>query len=849
MEIRELRIDYGKTSPCSVFIIRNAAPVFSWAIATQSKLEQQSYKVLVTCIGEVYWDTGWISSASQEVTYDGRQLVPGLVYCLSILLQGGNGYESTPAEQKFCYGSLAQWDAPWIYLPEKQNDEVSTFFCDFHVREKAVSACLFLCGLGYHKVHLNGKGILTNPMSPSYSEYEKRTYYSVVPCLEECLDEGMNRIGIDVAPGWRTPLNAFYKLTKWVPAYTGNIQLSAALRIQYENEEIEWLYTDETWNGFSGPITYSNIFIGEHFEAGRIILGWSLPRTRIVRTEAAALCDAPGGIMEPDTIEPVTVHEVYPATAILQVAEGRYIIDFGQNIAGVCRIRIPQGIKKGTSIEISHAEILDEDGSLFTAPLRGADSIDRYLAAGDGRDLEYWQPEFTYHGFRYAQVTGYPEPLGKDDITAVSLYSDVNHHGSFKCGNSLVNAIHRNVIQTEKSNIHSILTDCPQRDERVGWLNDATVRFEETPYNFDIGRIFPKVVRDSMDVQDEQGAITCTAPFAGGARPADPVCSSYLMAGWQAYMHTGNIGILREGYPGFRRWNEFLESKSENWIVQYSYYGDWAGPAYACQSEEYAVSAVTPGILMSTGYFFFNESLLAKIAEIIGREEDALFHRTRVDMIRQAFLKKWWDPETGIVATGSQGCQSFALWLDILPPEGRQKAADRLHEDLEEKQYQFTTGNLCTKYMLDVLSRFGYVEDAWKLITREDYPSWGYMIQQEATTVWERFELKKNPIMNSHNHPMYGAVGYWFYAYLAGITPLEPGWKLFQVSPSVPNSLQSASATVWTPYGDIYVRWVKRYGEFHLHLDVPCGVRAKVRLPGGENATVGTGFHHFHEKQ
>jgi alpha-L-rhamnosidase len=409
----------------------------------------------------------------------------------------------------------------------------------------------------------------------------------------------------------------------------------------------------------------------------------------------------------------------------------------------------------------------------------------------------------------------------------------------------LVNAIQKALIQTEKSNIHSILTDCPQRDERMAWMNDATVRFEETPYNFDIGRLFPKVVRDCMDVQDQQGAITCTAPFAFGARPADPVCTAYLMAGWQAYMHTGNLDILSEGYAGFKAWNMFLESKSENWIVNYSYYGDWAAPVYACQSEEYAVSAVTPGILMSTGYFYFNELLLENIARQLGKRNEAAQHKVKSDKIRQAFLEKWWDPVTAKVGTGSQGCQSFALWLDILPQHDRQRAADRLHNDLVEKGYRFTTGNLCTRYMMDMLARYGYLEDAWLLVTREEYPSYGFMIQQEATTIWERFELKKNPTMNSHNHPMYGAIGYWFYAYLAGVIPLEPGWKVFQVAPMAPRNLLSASAEIETPYGDITVRWVKRYGELHLYINVPHGTKAEVKLPGNDMVTVEAGTHHF----
>ena len=519
--------------------------------------------------------------------------------------------------------------------------------------------------------------------------------------------------------------------------------------------------------------------------------------------------------------------------------------DFGQNIAGVCRIRIPEGMEAGQEITIRHMEFLDEEHRLYLPQLRNAASEDTYVASGDEKQPACWQPEFTYHGFRYAEVTGYPEELLKGDICAVSLYTDAASSGYFTCGNTLVDKIYRNAVQTEKANVHSILTDCPQRDERVGWMNDATVRFEATPYSFDVGRLFPKVVRDCMDVQDEEGSITCTAPFAFGCRPADPVCSSYLIAAWQAYLHTGNLDIIEEGYEGFCRWNRFLAKNSDNHIVNYSYYGDWAAPAYACASEEYAVSAVTPGELMSTGYHYYNTCLLMQMAAKLGMEEEVQKHRQEAEEIAAAFLEKWYDAESGKVATGSQGCQSFALWLGILPEEDRQKAADCLHQDLAEKEYRFTTGNLCTRYMMEVLTGYGYLEDAWKLAVREEYPSFGFMIQNEATTMWERFELKKNPTMNSHNHPMYGAVVYWYYAFLAGIRPLEAGWRRFRVQPYLPEKLLSASATVETPYGDVYVRWTRRYGETHLYVNVPHGTEAEVILPWGGNKVAQQGFHNW----
>lgn len=845
MKPYKLRIDHGKTKKGRVCITENKTPWFSWAVAAGSNETVSASRIKVQKEQEVLWDSGWVSGTEQGMRYAGKPLETGEVYELQIQLQGADGTESEAAKQAFCPGKIENWNAPWIAEKESPPNTVPHFVKDFSVEKEIASACLFVCGIGYHKVYLNGQGVLTDPLNPAYSEYEKRCYYSVIPEMESVLKKGANRMGIQVAAGWRAPENVCYRHTNRIPAYAGKTQLSAMLRIRYADGSVEWMTTDESWKYGYGAIRTSNLFDGEIYDANVGPKNFSSPSEELPDWKNAVKLEAPGGKMWPQILENIREQEIYHPFSVNEVAEGIYGIDFGQNLAGVCRIRLPRHLKKGQVIHLRHMEVLDEEGRLFLEPLRYAAAEDLYIAAGDGQDPEYWQPEFTYHGFRYAEVEGYGDVLEKTDIAAVSLYTDISSESHFSCGNPLADQIYQNAVQTEKANLHSVMTDCPQRDERMGWMNDATVRFEAAPYVFDVGHLFEKIVRDLMDVQGEDGSITCTAPYAFGERPADPVCSSYLIAGWQNWLHTGNVEILREAYPGFEAWNRLLESRSEDYIVTYTYYGDWAGPSYACQGEEDPRSAATPGIFMSTGYFYYNTGLLAKMAEVLGYEEKKQACLRKAEKIRKAFLKKWWNPETGVVGTGSQGCQSFALWLDILPEEGRDLAARVLHEDLAAKEYRFTTGNLCTRYLMDVLTRYGYLEDAWKLLTREEYPSFGFMIQNEATTIWERFELKKNPSMNSHNHPMYGAVYYWLYAYLAGIKPLDAGWKRFSVKPYLPEKLLSASAVVETPYGDVQVRWIRRYGGTHLYVTVPYGTEAEVSLPWGETEIVKTGFYHW----
>ncbi|MEA4890519.1 MAG: family 78 glycoside hydrolase catalytic domain [Clostridiaceae bacterium] len=837
-----IRIEHAKMPIDGCSVIEQTQPDISWGLSAGS-LAQVAYRIAIADGDQTLWDTGWIDSSRQVVSYQGQSFVPGHKNLLTIWLRDISGAESLPQFRTFCYGALNRWPAAWIGEQQPKEDGVIYFIRRFNCRAELRSACLFVCGIGYQRVFLNGVELDDSRLNPAFSEYEKRCYYTVLP-QPDALRAGENCLGIQVAAGWRSPYNVCYKLTGRVPDYIGPTQLSAALHLEYQDGSDEWICTDPQWKYDYGAITYSNIFMGETFDASKMRPDWCAAESAADGLQDVRILSAPCEKMSPQTLEPVRSQEIYPAVCVGMVADDCYSVDFGQNIAGVCRIRLPRNLCPGQVIEISHMEFLDEDGRLYLPNLRNAACLDRYIARGDGEDPEYWQPAFTYHGFRYAEVKGYGASLCKEDICAISEYTDIASGGSFRCGNALINAIQKNILQTEKANIHSILTDCPQRDERMGWMNDATVRYEETPYNFDIGRIFPKIVRDLLDVQAEDGSITCTAPFAFGNRPADPVCSSFLLAGWEAYLHTGNLQILKEGYPGFSAWNRFLESKSCDDIVQYSYYGDWAAPAYACSGEDGAVSSETPGIVMSTGCYYLNECLLAKMTAALGDDSLSRIHTEKAEEIRSAFLRKWWNPETGIVATGSQGCQSFALWLKILPEEGRALAAKALHDDLVRRNYRFTTGNLCTRYLMDALAEYGYLEDAWRLLTSEEYPSFGFMIQQEATTIWERFELKKNSGMNSHNHPMFGAVGYWFYAYLAGIKPLAPGYEQVQIKPYYPEKLLSAQATVETPRGDITVRWVKRYGGIHLYVTLPAGVTATVSAPDGEYR-VGGGFYHW----
>ena len=443
MKPYRVRIEFAKTSPEKINVTESANPHISWAIASGSETQSarrvndacaadvcdviahdNNTRVIVAHEGRPFWDTGWVNAAGQNVKYSGNPLTEGEVYDLSVQLRGSNGEESPPEHVRFCPGQLSHWPAKWLCEKDAREDAVVSFFRDIDLPADAAAACLFVSGLGYHKIYVNGQCVFDDPLNPAFSEYDKRCYYQVLPGIENFLRGGKNRLGVRVAAGWRSPANVCYQLNKCTADFAGPTQMSAALRVRYSNGRIEWFISDEQWQYFYDPVVYSNIFMGERYEAAKCLPDWSVPGRTIENCYSAIETSASCGKMTPQTLEPVCCREMYPAISVVREASAD-IVDFGQNIAGVCRIRIPRNAAPGQVIEILHAEILDEDGRLFTAPLRRAKSVDTYVAAGNGKDPEFWQPEFTYHGFRYAEVRGLADPLLKEDITAIALYTDI----------------------------------------------------------------------------------------------------------------------------------------------------------------------------------------------------------------------------------------------------------------------------------------------------------------------------------------------------------------------------------------------------------------------------------------
>ena len=823
LEIRQISID--NQDLYLPVITDDPQPLFRWKLASDRDNDtQRAYRIVIRSNSQSYWDSGVVETEDQFARYAGAALPDLEQMEVELFVYSAAGDYAWDECSFSCY--LSKFDCPWIASTNRQPRRVVRFVKEVAIDQskEVASAFVIYCGLGYCSLFVNNER--ANPdieLDPAFSDYSKTAYFVIDDIYLAAVANRKLRLAFEVADGWRCFDSPFLKaMGVKTPPFAGENLLAAKILIKYTDGTVSETVTGSDWQWTYSNTVSSSIYDGTIFDASRTRFARYAVKTAAAPCENVRLMNIP----------PVMRKKKYAPVDIFRRSTGEYIVDFGQNIAGVIQLEIPAEQEAGSRIKISYAEELTEDGNIFTEPLRSAKATDEYVCGEPSEMPVIWTPSYTYHGFRYILVSGYASPLSESSVMAINLHTSLERIGDFSCGSALINAIHAACVATEKSNIQSILTDCPQRDERMGWMNDATVRFGALPYNYNISRIYPKIIQDLRDVQTPDGAITCTAPFLIGGRPADPVCSSYLVAGYEYYMLTGDKAFLERSFGGFATWEECLLAHSDNYIVNYSYYGDWAGPEGSCVSGEDAHSKITPGEFMSTGYSFYNCKLLSFFASELGKKKFSAEYEDKASKIRSAFLAKWFDRKTLSVAGNSQGSLAFALWLDILPEECRTEVAEKLHRTVTEAKYKMTTGNLTSRYLLEVLTRYGFADDAYAIMTDETYPGYGYMLQNEATTIWERFELKKNPGMNSHNHPMYAACDIWFYKYLLGISNLVPGWKKCTVKPYLPEKLLSARGSLDTPYGRLYVRWAKRYGKKILMITVPFGMECDVVFEG-----------------
>lgn len=804
-------------------------PQLSWRLQSPDKeVLQTAYRVLVASdeellarnIGDV-WDSGKVfSGESGGVSTSSLSLRSRARYYWKVKVWQGDDESpwSEPAWWEMGLTSQSDWKGGWIgYVPGIAGRVLyfkGTYWSDPKMTISKARA--YVAGIGFHKLYVNHKKVGDHVLDPAQSTYSKRVYYETYD-LDSHLLPGANSIVVPVAPGW-----------------LGTPRLRIQVEITYTDGTFVVLNSDTFRHVTSGPIVQATVFDGETYDAREdreaIWKPGTPPGLMDKEWAWAHNTDDPIGELCAARVEPIRAVETLEPTFVSEPSPGVYVFDAGRNLAGWVAIKVRA--KEGDAIRMLFAETLRDDGTVNQDNLRNAKSCDTYICAGEGE--ETWEPSFTYHGFRYFQVEGLPYKPSSEDFKVRVVRTDVGVTGSFSCSDDLANKIHRMAVNTEASNLHSVPTDCPQRDERMGWLNDLTVSHEIALFNFDMARFFPKFAQDITDTQDGAGTITCVAPFRFGMRPADPVCASYLLLPARAYEFYGNRQAISDQFDGMKAWTDYLRSRTKDGIVDYSYYGDWCPPRDFLQDPNGSgVSRDTPGLMISTGYLYYCERLISDMAKVLGRLDITSEYEGYALKTKEAFNREYWDEEKGGYASNNQASNAFAIYLGLADGRRAERALENLVNDVRARGHHLTTGNLCTKYLLDVLAAGGYVEDAWKLVTQTTYPSWGFMISKGATTVWERWEYLTGDAMNSHNHPMMATVDAWFYRYILGINPTfdHPGFSRFTLKPCIPTDLEWAEGSLETVKGVARSAWKKKGRTLIWKVEIPAGSIADVYVP------------------
>lgn len=698
----------------------------------------------------------------------------------------------------------------------------------FVIDKPVASARLYATALGAYEMHLNGEPIGDHRMAPGWTDYNARVQYQTHD-VTGLLSRGQNTLGAIVGPGWFSGRAGLFHIRAF---YGDAPALLAQLEITYADGSRDTIVTDGTWRRCDGPILASDIMDGEIYDARREVPGWcdagaasgSSPAWSPVALRAETRT------LRAQSDQPVRVLSRLPAQSMRQIGPDAWVFDLGQNMVGVAELVVDE--PAGTELTLRHAEMLNPDGSLYLANLRGAPAIDRYTCRGGERNApETWSPTFTFHGFRYVEVSGLTKAPQLDAVTGLVIGTDLPATGTFACSDERINQLQSNIVWGMRGNMLSIPTDCPQRDERMGWTADTQVFVPTAMYNADIGPFMAKWMRDMRDAQREDGAHSDVAPATRGLNYGTPVWGDAgTIVPWAVYQHSADTRILEENIDSMRRWVDWCAAHSTGLIRDRDRgndYGDWL-----------SIGADTPKDVIGTAYFARSAWIVASSLDALGREDEANAYWGLFERIRDAFNERYVASDATIEGD-TQTCYLIALRFDLLPKRLRPKAAAHLVEDLESRGWRLSTGFVGVSHLLPVLDQAGYPDVAYRLLMQDEFPSWLFSVKHGATTIWERWngwtpeEGMNDPGMNSFNHFALGSCGEWLFAGIAGIRPdpAHPGFERFFISPRVDGPLTWASATHESVHGTIASSWSNDEDGLTLEITVPANTTATVAIP------------------
>ena len=857
LTVKNLRCEYA-VDPLGIDVLK---PRLSWEVVSGERgVMQTSYEVRVAgseaelARGKLIWSSGKVmSDASNQVEYAGPALESAKTYFWQARVADNHEHVSewskTARWEMGLLGS-GDWKAKWI-TPDLAEDERKSNPAPILRREFSVNskkrierARIYASAMGLYELELNGKRVGDEYFTPGWTAYDFRFQYQTYD-VTAALKSGANCLGAMLGDGW------FRGRSGWEgrrDLYGKKLALLAQLAIRYADGTQDIVTSDEGWKAATGAILASDIYDGEEYDARLGKKGWSAAGFDDKEWKGVTTIDTPKAKLVAQNGPAVKEIEELKPVKVFTTPAGDTVLDMGQNMVGWMRIRVTA--PAGTTIALRHAEVLDKQGNFYTANLRSAKETIRYTTRGGGEEI--YEPHFTFQGFRYVAVSGWPGEVKPENFTGVVVHSAMTRTGNFEASNRMLNQLEHNIIWGQKGNFVDVPTDCPQRDERLGWTGDAQVFAPTASFNFDTAGFYTKWLKDVALDQEDDGAVPFVIPNAlshstrKGAAASAGWADVATVVPWTVYQAFGDKRILEDQYTSMKAWVEYMRRAAGNkyiWSSGFSF-GDWL--AFATTRSDYP-GATTAKDFLQTAYFARSTELLAKAAAVLGKSADAKEYSELEQKIPAAFVKEFVTPN-GRLSSDTQTAYALALEFDLLPEGMRAEAAARLAADVRTFKH-LTTGFLGTPVVCKALSDYGYLDEAYMLLTRTEYPSWLYPITKGATTIWERWDGEKpdgsfqDVGMNSFNHYAYGAIGDWMYRLVAGVEIDEkaPAYKHILIEPRPGGALTYARASVESIYGQVASGWKIEGGKLTMNVEVPANTTATVRMPGAKLEGVNEG--------
>lgn len=763
---------------------------------------------------------------------------------------------SEPLEILKCH-SERSWEGVFISAETNENDKKKSdaryLRRQYRISRVPVKAIASVSALGLYEFFINGTRVGNHHFTPGWTAYQKRVLYQCYD-VTSLFEEGENCLGAIVGPGWYKGVIGFECNRNF---YGDQSAFFCQIDLQFADGTVQTLVSDQTWKWHESPVVFSELYDGETYDATKEIEGWNL----------ASLDDRDWGIVQclkgktsllaaPEG-NPVAVIEQLSAQKIIETPRNECVIDFGQNLTGWVSFRVSGN--RGDTVVIRHAEILDAEGNFYTENLRSAKQTIRYILKGDGE--ETFHPHFSFQGFRYICLDSYPGTIKLEHFTAQVVHSSFEEIGSFSCSNPLINQLQHNILWGLKGNFLDIPTDCPQRDERLGWTGDAQIFVPTACFLADTYAFFKKWLQDLALDQREDGAVSNVVPnvileqgMIDGVLGSNYGSSAWgdaaTIVPWTVYLNYGDTSLLDNQYSSMKAWVDFIYDNATDkviWEKDFSF-GDWV----ALDAKEGSYFGATPTAFISSAYYAYSAEIVAKSACVLGFEEDARHYTELVCRIKKAIRERFISKE-GVPYSRTQTSCIVALTFDLLEPWQKKPTVDLLCELVAEHSGHLTTGFVGTPYICQALSDNGRLDEAYALLLKDDFPSWLYQVTKGATTIWEHWDGLKpdgsmwSPDMNSFNHYAYGAIGWWLYTVVAGlmIDPKQPGYKHVIIQPKAGGGLTHVRASHKGPYGDIVVSWECDEKTMQLCCTIPPNSSASLRLQGKQVLSSTIPLEHF----